>query len=318
MRTLLLAFVFLGLASCAYDKDKSGSSPQALKVEEDNARSENNFKPVVGYYTGTLHQSNGEDKVDLNLSLLGYKDGTNPDGTDRIRLKQSAAYMKINPTGAPLTNFSVTYIPETGSLTLVNMDAASNIDDVHTIKAKVLNGHITGSVKSSTREIGTLDLHLSVNESANPGNGAQEEYNNRLRAQYKALEGSYVGCVTPTENGSVKTAYTVQMTLSLLEDGSDATTTRPKLAGNFHRDTDKLGGLDSVLSATYRPDLTPATLNIVGKPTISNNGYVSTFYGTYLDGEFAGTFSSTIKSLEGNIFFKKGKIYPTQCASVAK
>ncbi|MDG0817999.1 hypothetical protein [Bdellovibrio svalbardensis] len=318
MKKLILAITILGLASCAYDKDKSGSSPQTKKVNEQNAQIQDDFRPVAGYYSGTLHRANGDEKVDLNLDILGYKDGTNPDGTDRIRFKQSAAYMKVNPVGKPLVNFSVTYVPETGDLTLLNLDAASNIDDVHTIKAKILNGRITGLVKSSTRDIGTLDLRLSANENANPGNGAQEEYNERLRRQYAELVGSYIGCVTPAEGGSVTAAYTVQMNLSLYEDGSDANTTHPRLAGNFHRDYDKLGGLDAALSATYRPDLAPATLNIVGKPNIANNGYVSTFTGTYVEGQFSGNFTSTKKGLEGYIFLKKGKTYPAQCASVTK
>jgi len=91
--------------------------------------------------------------------------------------------------------------------------------------------------------------------------------------------------------------------------------TSPRLAWSFHPDYAKLGGLDASLSATYRPDLRPATLTIVGKPFVSNNGYVSTFQGTIVDGEYEGTFTSTRKGLEGSIYMKKGKNLPAKCSS---
>ncbi|QDK36937.1 hypothetical protein [Bdellovibrio sp. NC01] len=319
MKRFILAVVMLGLGACAYDKDKSGSTSQARQVEEDNKQVEGNFQPIVGYYLGSLKRASGVDTIAINLFTLAYKDGTNPDGTDRIRYKLSASYSKKNPAGKPLVDFSISYIPETGDLKLVNTKASDNIDEVNTIKARVMNGRIIGQVFSSTRKIGTIDLALSADESANPDNGAQEEYNDLLRKQYADLAGNYVGCVTPAADGSATEAYTVTMTISMYEDaGSDPTTTLPRLAGMFHRNYDKLGGLDTSLSATYRPDLTPATLNIVGKPKITNNGYVSTFNGYYSNGDFAGTFTSTNKGLEGNIFFKKGKVLPAQCAGVTK
>ncbi|HEX7674961.1 MAG TPA: hypothetical protein VF412_12355 [Bdellovibrio sp.] len=319
MKKLILTVALLGLASCAYDQDKSGSSAQTKRLQEQNAQVQQNFSKIAGVYSGILKTVTGDEKIQINLSILAQDAGTqNSDGTEVIRYVQSATYIKINPLGAPLVNFSVSYIPETGDITLVNQTKSTDIDEVHTVFARIVNGHMTGTVRSTAGIRGTLNLDLSANQTANPPNGAQEEYNERRRQQFAALAGSYVGCVLPTDDGSVKAGYTVSMSLSLYEDGTDESNTVPRLAGSFHRDYDTTGGLDAALSATYRPDLTPATLNIVGKPFIATTGYVSTFQGTYADGSYTGTFTSTKKGLEGSIFLQKGKAYPTQCADLVK
>lgn len=321
MKKIFLITTLFALAACSFDQDKAGSSNQTKKIAEQNAQTSATFGKIAGLYSGALRTANGDQNIQINLSTLAVSDGTtNPDGTARIRITPAASYIKVSPVGAPLVNFSITYIPETGDLTLVNDDQKSkkDIDEVNTIFAKIVGDRLTGVVKSAAKDIGTFELRLTANGSATPPNGAQEEYNDRLRKQYSDLAGSYVGCVTTTEGGSLTKPYTAKMTLSLYEDSTSTGESLPRLAGNFHRDTDKTDGTDTALSATYRPDLSPATLTILGKPYITNNGYVSTFAGTYTNGEFAGTFTSNKKGLEGNIFLKKGTAYPSACSDVAK
>ncbi|MGE5085699.1 MAG: hypothetical protein ACM3MG_05315 [Bacillota bacterium] len=317
MRYILLVFTVLNLAACAFDKDNSGSDKQTRRLAEQNAEVIANFSKAKGLYAGDLTRPNGVEKIQINLSILGESGSSaNNDGTTDVRYRQAAAYIRINPVGQTITSFAVNFIPETGVLSLVNTAKDIGIDDVHSIFATIINGRLTGSVNSLTGQIGLINLQIQANESANPSNGAEEEYNNRLRQQYNAIAGSYVGCVKPPPNSDTQ-SYTVTMNLSVYEDATDgsAKTTTPRLAGSFHRDYDKLGGLDASLSATYRPDLHPATLNIVGKPFVSNNGYVSTFQGTIIDGDYEGTFTSTRKGLEGNIYMKKGKTLPAKCSS---
>lgn len=315
MKHLLLAFTILSLAACAFDKDSTGSNKQTRRLAEQNEEVLANFSKARGLYAGDLNRPNGTEKIQINLSILGEPaNSANDDGTTDIRYRQAAAYIRINPVGTTITSFAVTFIPETGALRLVNTTKDLGIDDVHSIFATITNGRLTGTVDSLTGQIGTLNLQIQANESANPSNGAEEEYNNRLREQYNALAGSYVGCVKAPPNSGAQ-SYTVKMSLSVYEDATGGTNkTTPRLAGSFHRDYDKLGGLDASLSATYRPDLHPATLNIVGKPFVSNNGYVSTFQGTIVDGEYEGTFTSTRKGLEGSIYMKKGKNLPAKCS----
>lgn len=315
MKKLILAVALLGLAACSYSNDKSGSSNQTKRLEENNNRTSSNFGRIAGLYTGTLRTRNGDQKIQINLSILGKPDGTkNSDGTDRIVMSPAAAYIKIDPVGEPLANFSILYVPETGRLVMTNM-AAKDIDEVHTIEATVIKTHMSGVVKTQAGSADHFELDLVANQSSSDPNGAQEEYKNRLREQYRALAGSYLGCVLLAQDGTTKVPYTTKMTLSFYDDSTDPKNVIPVLTGNFHRDTDKTDGTDSSLSGVYRPDLTPATLTIIGKPYIANNGYVSRFdMVTTADG-FSGPFTSTKKGLEGNIFFKKGA-YPAACASL--
>ncbi|MBO9667328.1 MAG: hypothetical protein J7501_11010 [Bdellovibrio sp.] len=316
IKKMILTLSVLSLAACAFEKDETGSDPQTRLIAEQNQKVDKNFSGAVGIYSGDLVRSNGVEKIQLSLQILGEPTGkTNKDGTQEILKRQAAAYLRINPVGASLTNFAVTFIRETGELMIVNKTANIGIDEVHTIFAKLAGDKITGRVVSMTGVIGTINLSLTAKENANPSNGTEEEQYARLREQYNTLKGDWVGCVKTTQ-GSTVPAYTVKMSLSLFEDASDGKTTVPRLAGNFHRDNDPKGALDSQLSGTYRPDLRPATLNITGKPIISNNGYVSTFQGTVADGNYEASFSSTRKGFEGMLYLKKGNTYPAKCAGI--
>lgn len=307
----------LGLSACSYSPDKNGSSNQTKKMAEQNAQTAAVFNRISGTYSGTLSTSTGPEQVQITLSTLAVSEGIkNPDGSDRIRVTLSAAYLRITPVERPLVNFAISFTPETGELTLINQDdkAKKDLDEVNTVFASILGDKLTGVVRSATHELGLLSLQKVSNGSSTTPTGAQEEYNDRLRKQYSELAGTYLGCVIPAEGGSLTKPYTAKMLLSVYEDNTDPKNPVPTLAGNFHRDTDKTDGTDTALTATYRPDLTPATLTILGKPYISNNGYISTFTGNYLNGDYSGTFTSNKKGLEGMIYMHKGTKYPKQCA----
>ncbi len=313
--TLVLGAMLFG-AGCSYSPENTGSSAQTKKMAEQNAQTAAVFNKIAGTYSGVLKTPNGDENIQINLSTLAVSEGVkNSDGSDKIRITLSVAYLKISPVGRPLVNFAISFTPESGELTLINQDDKSkkDLDEVNTIFAQINNDILTGTVRSATHDLGTLNLHKTSNGGASIPNGAEEEYNERLRQQYTSIAGSYVGCVVPTEGGSLQKPYTARMLLSLHEDNTDPKNPVPTLAGNFHRDTDKTDGTDTSLSATFRPELNPPTLTITGKPYISNNGYVSTFYGTYIDNEFSGTFTSTKKGLEGRIFMNKGTLYPRAC-----
>lgn len=312
----LMFFNLILISSCSYSPENSGSSNQTKKMAEQNAQTSAKFNKIAGTYSGLIKTPNGDETIQVNLSTLAVSEGVkNPDGSDRIRITLAVSYLKIDPVGRPLVNFAVSYTPETGELTLINQDDKSkkDLDEVNTIFAHIINETMTGTVRSSTHDLGTLELIKTSNGGVSIPNGAEEAYNDRLRQQYMNIAGSYVGCVIPTENGSLKTPYTAKMLLSLFEDSTDPKNPTPTLAGNFHRDTDKTDGTDTALSAIYRPELKPPTLTITGKPYISNNGYISTFSGTYMDGDFTGSFTSNKKGLEGRIFMSKGSLYPRAC-----
>jgi hypothetical protein len=313
---VFLNAILITLSSCSYEQDKLGSSNQSKKMAEQNAQIAANFNRIAGSYSGSLKTVSGDEQIQINLTTLAVSEGAkNPDGSARIHTILSASYLKIKPLGQPLINFAISFIPETGELTLINDDekTKNDLDEVNTIFAHVTENRMTGTVKSAMNELGVLELIKTSSNSSSSSNGAKEEYNDRLRQQYAEIAGSYMGCVLTTEGGSLKKSYTARMLLSLYEDTTDPQNQIPALAGNFHRDSDKTDGTDTALSAIYRSDLTPATLIILGRPYISNNGYISTFKGTYIDGDFSGTFTSNKKGLEGLILMSKGSLYPRQC-----
>jgi hypothetical protein len=313
---VLFSTILISLCSCSYEQDKLGSSNQSRKMAEQNAQIAANFNRIAGSYSGILKTVSGDEQVQINLTTLAVSEGSkNPDGSARIHTILSASYLKIKPLGQPLINFSIAFIPETGELTLINEDekTKNDLDEVNTIFARVTENRMTGTVKSAMNELGVLELIRTNNNDSSSSNGAKEEYNDRLRQQYAEIAGSYMGCVLTTDGGSLKKSYTARMVLSLYEDTTNPQNQIPALAGNFHRDSDRTDGTDTALSATYRSDLTPATLTILGRPYISNNGYISTFKGTYIDGDFSGTFTSNKKGLEGLMLMSKGSLYPRQC-----
>ncbi|WP_413575474.1 hypothetical protein ACLVWU_14145 [Bdellovibrio sp. HCB290] len=323
LKKLILALTVLSLAACAFNNDDNGSDNFNKKLNDDNQRSAEIFRKVEGSYQGNMIRENGATEiVQISLLLLNINTGTNTDGSAKIQHMQKAAYTRVSPASAPLTDMDVAYVPETGTLNILNSKAVTN-DDVQSIIATVQGGVITGTVKSRTGIIGRISLKFIIGGSSNDGNGSDEQYYNRLREQYTAISGTYLGCVISTKEVSQRIpSYKGKIKLSIFEQkvGTNPAdnTTIPTLVGSFTRNYDKNDFLKADLSGIYRSDFVPATLSLTGTYPAQNNGYSTVFKGTLANGEYTADFMNAKGGIEGQMYFKKGQNYPAKCANVSR
>ncbi|WP_413558216.1 hypothetical protein [Bdellovibrio sp. HCB209] len=324
LKKLILTLSVLSFTACAFNNDESGSDNISKKITQDNIRAAENFRKVEGSYQGNLVRENGSTEViQIALLLLTENSGINTDGSAKIQYKQAAAYTRVSPASAPVSGLSAAYTPETGTISISNNDDKATNDDLHSVIATIKDGIMTGVVKSKSGIIGRFSLKFIVGGSSNGGNGSEDQYYQRIRDQYQAISGTYLGCVIASKNmQSSVPSYKGKITLSTFEqevdDGKDKTT-RPLLVGTFSRNYNTSGLLKATLSGSYRNDFNPAILNLTGTYIGTTNSYATTFRGTLsANGEYIAEFASNKNGVEGQMYFKKGQTYPAKCANVSR
>ncbi|WII71299.1 hypothetical protein QJS83_12585 [Bdellovibrio sp. 22V] len=296
-KKLILATALIGLVGCAFDKDNDANNAAELA---DRQRQLSSYSRVVGFYTGKLTTSTTQQDVELRLFTLESEAGTNANGDDRYRIVLRGNYKKINPVG-PGYNFKARYIPETGELILTNEATTLSADDIHTVNAKVFGQKIVGEAKSISGVIGVLEMTMSSSQSTKPGNNEENEYYERLYREYKAIEGVYTG--ENIFNGKATYRMTVKLEAIKVNTGSRAV---PQIVGEFTRQDDPNGSLTLNLSAVYQPELTPAVLNLTGKPRYNTSTpYEASFDGVIVNGEYTGSWKTNIQGFKGNFTLKK-------------
>ena len=297
LKKMILALTVLTLSACAFDKDASKNN--AKEVEE-TQRQKSTYDPITGVYTGQLRTPSNRQDISITLFTLAEPVAPNSDRDDGFRWVLRANYKKINPVGMGYS-LKARFIPETGQLILTNENISKGtigMDDVHTIEAKIVGQRIIGEAKSITGVIGTVELNMTSNEAAAPGNNEEAEYYERLRQQYESIAGVYAG--DNVVNGKV--TFSFKISLQVIREGLV-----PKLVGEFNRDDDPTSSVSLSLSGIYQPDLTPATLTLSGKPRFNSNNssYAATFEGTIVNGVYKGSWFTNTRGAEGSFTLKK-------------
>jgi hypothetical protein len=265
---LILAFALsLSLIGCSFGKDSSGNSNKRELEEQQQADAD--YKQVVGTYAGKFIGSTKYD-IELRFFTLQIPNGTNSDGRTKFRTELRANYKKINPV-APGYTFQAQYYPETGRLVLTNMEKEENLgmDDIHTIELalvrKTLNDgtyirQLQGEGKGARGPLGYFqDLNLVTQQNDKPDQNEEDEYNERLRAQFKEIEGNYVGTVM--QDPRVGPPLAVILRLYIQNDAGNSKRP-PILRGLFTQDDG--GDIQFDIQTVYKPELQPPRLTMLG------------------------------------------------------
>lgn len=297
LKKLILAVACLSLANCAFDKDtQRAKNREAIQ----NEKLSDSYRPVIGTYSGKLTTETGDQEVEVTFFTLNVVDGTNADGSERLRKVLRANYRRINPVKDSY-RFKVTYTETTGELAFTNSGTEKlGSDDIHTIDTTLKGEEIIGEAKSETRVIGILHLKLTSRSSESGGGTEENDYYQRLRKQLEAIAGLYQGEVLM---GSEVKEVTVNLTVvNVIADGGGRI---PRLSGTFAWTEDRSGSASLNLAAVYEPDLNPPKLTMAGVPRSTTTSYKAIIEGTLVNTEFTGTFSTNVNGLTHPIKLKK-------------
>lgn len=320
-KNLILFATTLGLSACAFDKD---SSKVNAKDTADRLRLEQAYKPLANnVYRGTITTDTFQQPIELRLFMLEVKDGKNANGEDRYLKVLQGNLRKTNSVDAS-NNYNARFISETGELILSNVaEKDLSSDDVHTVNAVVNGDKITGQSITVSGDVGIVDLTLYSNSSSKPGN-SESEFNERLRRQYEAIAGTYVG--DNVFDGKVN--FKATLVLYVLEkevpnsSGSSSSSgssnggtpapgtkkIRPELMAEFTRSDDPSNDLALLLTSVYQPEAVPAKLIMTGKlGRITNVPYEANFSGVFIDGNYHGSWRSSTRGFQGDFILKKVK-----------
>ena len=293
LKKIILLAAVLGLSACAFDKDESKVN---AKEAADRAKIESIYKPIEGVYRGTLTTDTVKQPVELRLFILEVQSGQNANGEDRY-LKVLRANLKQTNSTDPSSNFKARYIQETGELILSNSSTSFMDNEAHTINAKVIGEKIVGDAVTIAGQVGQIELSLTSKSSNRPDN-SDGEFKERLRRQYQAIVGTYVG-----ENIlEGKATFTGTLTLSIVEKEIG-----PYLVGQFKRNDDPLNDMMMILTSTYEPQYSPARLTMTGKLSHTNINYEANFQGVFIDGNYHGSWRSSTRGFQGDFILKKVK-----------
>jgi hypothetical protein len=315
-RKILLTIALAGLVGCSFGKNTNDETHREVELQ-DQQKAVNS--KVVGTYSGQINAYGQLQDIELEIFQLSEKNGKNSDGTDRMIYTLHAIYKRLHPAGLSVT-LNVRYYPETGEMTLTRASsndsssgssssnsgtdtigdgAKSGHDEIHTITAVFAASHIKGTAVSEAGPIGSFDLALSTKESAGSGKTDQDRYDDDLRRVYEAVAGTYTGIIVPSPQE--RAPYKVTLRLYVVD------VSPPQLIGTFTPNTKDGDAFALNLTTDYRPDLTPAELTMVG--TLQNapvgTTYKAVIKGKFIDGEYRGSMTSTVRPFEGSFILKK-------------
>lgn len=289
MKLLITAALMLSLVGCAFEKDRSATT---RKEVSDRTTTEKTFAPIIGTYQGTMTTPSRVHQVEITVFTLEVRTGTNPNGMPTYTKELRALYKKLDPVGPDVT-FEARFYNELGNLILgAPSIAPKGADDVNTIDAKLIGQRLTGDVKSISGLIGRLDLSLVSKQQDVPDQGAESDYNERLRRQYEEVVGEYTGIVQPKASENAPFAITIRLSITVNANNV------PVLTGELNYPFDRT--MDQNLTVTYRADWKPARLAMIGKSrTNSSTNYTTTFDAAIEGNALVGSMSSSDRISEG-------------------
>lgn len=277
LRNALALVMAAALAGCAFGQDSQTANKRDI---EDRARILGSFSLVEGTYSGNLNLATST-KVELQVFHLDEKSGQYADGTDRYLPVLKASLARLNPASTTL-NFSARFVQETGELLLVNSDSSIDATDIQSLTLVLASGQLNGAVKSKSGPLGNAALTISSKQSETPKDPT-EEINNRLRADYRAIAGEYVGDILL---GSEK-LYAVNLKLILVEEVGSNGKSKPTLRAVYRPDDGSGEGFDNFLNVDYRADLNPKTIKMTAN---GQSRYYINIDGIFVNGHIESKF----------------------------
>lgn len=329
---LVLTLFALATVGCSFDKN--GNSISEQRAKENNALIQK-FSTVEGNYKGTLVLGGISYNALLSLTYTIQADPVEKDDNGQP-LPQVITYgtlKRINPVGTDYS-FKATYVSELEyPLILTNDDVNQGPgnqntpgqqknganspggsgppgklgpDEPYSIESKVVLDEATKKVReingvvknSSGVKIGSLRLTISSQQHETPNEKPEQAYYDRLKAEYEAIAGDYVGN-SVLDSAVMEYILAIRVRTKQIDD-----LLVPEFYGTFKRTDDRKGGGALSLSTfSYSPAQKHLTMD--GVPMhYPNSDYVAKFDGYIRDNSYIASWS-TKRGFEGNLSLKR-------------
>lgn len=247
---IALAAVF-AMTGCAFSSD-AAKDEQTVREMRDRNKLLSDFAMVEGTYMGTYNDGESVKSIELAIYHVDEKTETN---SSREPVFMPVLYARIKTLDIVKldTVLGARFFPETGELILSNSNR--NDANLQSIGANVRGMKITGQMKTYQGALGNMEVDLVSRESRAPADGSGQETEDRLRRQYEAIVGDWVGLVTPETGIPEKILVRFFITTQTV-NGRNV----PVLLGFYHPFRSNADNLDATLTVTYKAETTPAQL----------------------------------------------------------
>lgn len=256
------------ITSCS--KGDSASGQNTLKIAQDRASLKNTYSVVNGKYQGTVQSSPASFDIALFIKTIDTNSGRVDDKGAPIMQPVLKAVLRRLDNNQEY-NLDGQFFPETGEVSFSNSNAKN--EDLIQLNGPVSGTTINATLSETRGTIGTVTLSLVDKNPTIPSSGLDNDHADRLRSQYKAIEGIY-NCAIQT-NEADEAPYTIQLRVFVVE------APLPKLMAFGKRLDDITRNQEYVFNVNYQPENSPALISFYTDDNVTNalklnlKGYVS-------------------------------------------
>lgn len=279
MKKILMALLMLNLVGCAFG---SGTDDQQREEVERKEELRKTYSGVVGTYEGTLTVSGRTSDMKLYVYTVDVESGKNQLGEPQLIPVLYAKFRRMDGLEGDRI-LKARYMTTSGEFTAVG-------DGNFNLRGSLGGLHLEGEIVKTTGFYGSFALTKVTSPQSGPNDGDEQEYREHLRNELKKITGVYTGTV----NNPGGTPYPVQIEIRTLEKYSGDLWTISLQAIYVRTDYDP-SLTRRMMSVSYDPTLTPATINLLSEGTfpgssIPNSNYMNVV-GTITNGKIAAEVS---------------------------
>lgn len=261
---------------------RASTVPGADEEIEENARLRRQYEIVKGTWEGILQEGQRSEKIRVILFVQDERS----QGQQGNTITRPVLYARLYTTDIVRYDFTFSsrYRREINELVLFNANA-----EVQSISGNFTDSEtFLGTASSPRGTLGTVTLKRVSTDTPAPGQGEENDRNERLRRQYQPLVGKYIGKMESMSNSTrpESRGFTVEL---FLTTQATPTGSVPVLNGHYKL-TDTGGILDLSLAVIYKPELNPPQITLTSQGIVTRPGnYFVTLEGTLQpDGSIRG------------------------------
>lgn len=248
-------------------------APGSEEVER-NERLRRQLETIKGTWEGTLSDGQRSDAVRLVLFIQEENAGTNPRGEIITRPVLYARFRTLDIIRHDYT-FSTRYRPEQSELLLLNANA-----EIQNILGRfTAPEEFVGTASTSRGTLGTVTLRRTSLDTPAPGQGEENERNERIRRQLEPLVGKYRGTMKTLSSTTRPEGRGFTVELFLTTQTSPNGGVVPVLIGSYSLVDSAVA--DLTFSVIYKPELSPPQIVMSSQGVVTRPGN----YFVTLDGE---------------------------------
>lgn len=248
--------------------------PSAGEEVETNERLRRQFEVVKGTWEGILQDGQRPESVQVVFFIQDERSVsqqgeviTRPVLYARLRTQDIVRYD---------FTYSTRYRPEIAEIVLFNANT-----EIQSITGRFTDSEtFRGSAGTARGTLGEINLKRVSTETPAPGQGEENDRNERLRRQYEPLVGKYVGTLTGASNPNRPElkGFTVELFLTTQSTANGGSI--PVLNGHYKLPSGG-GGLDLSFAVIYKPELSPPQITMTSQGVVTRPGnYFVTLEGT--------------------------------------